>query len=85
MILNLNVHYTRTSDLIQPDNIRTTPAVPLTLYRDGFGNWCTRLVAPAGRTCITADAIILDSGLAEPFVPTARQIAVESLPEEPLL
>ncbi len=85
MILNLNVHYTRASDLIQPDNIRTTPAVPLTLYRDGFGNWCTRLVAPAGRTCITADAIILDSGLAEPFVPTARQIAVESLPEETLV
>ena len=50
MILTLHVHYTRAGDLIRPDNMITDPWVPLTLYRDGFGNWCTRLVAPAGFT-----------------------------------
>ena len=85
MILNLNIHYTRAGDLVRPDNMRTDPWVPLTLYRDGFGNWCTRIIAPAGRICITADALIYDRGLAEPFVPEARVVAVESLPEEALV
>jgi len=49
MILNLNVHYTRAADLVRADHMMTDPWVPLTLYRDGFGNWCTRL-GGAGRT-----------------------------------
>jgi transglutaminase-like putative cysteine protease len=85
MILNLNIHYTRTADLIRGDNMFTDPWVPLTLYRDGFGNWCTRLVAPSGRIRISADATINDRGLAEPIVPDAQQHAVELLPEETLV
>ena len=85
MILILNVHYTRAGDLIHADNMLTDPWVPLTLYRDGFGNWCTRLVAPAGRMRITTDAIINDRGLTEPVVPDAQQHPVESLPEETLV
>lgn len=85
MILNLNVHYTRAADLVRADNILVDPWVPLVLYRDGFGNCCTRLVAPAGRTRITADALINDRGLPDPVVPTAHQHAVESLPEETLV
>jgi transglutaminase-like putative cysteine protease len=85
MILNLNVHYTRAADLDRPDYMRTSPSVPLTLYRDGFGNWCTRLVVPAGLTRITADAMINDHGLPEPVVPNAQQHPVESLPEETLV
>lgn len=61
MILNLNVHYSRASDLRQPDTLRTDPSVPMSMYRDGFGNWCTRIVAPSGRIQITADAVINDS------------------------
>jgi transglutaminase-like putative cysteine protease len=85
MILTLHVHYTRAADLVRPDNMLTDPWVPLTLYRDGFGNWCTRLVAPAGRTRITADALIRDSGIREPVVPDAQWHAIESLPEETLV
>jgi len=85
MILNLNIHYTRTSDLIRADIMLTDPWVPLVLYRDGFGNLCTRLVAPAGRMRITADAVINDHGLAEPVIPNAQQHPVESLPEETLV
>jgi transglutaminase-like putative cysteine protease len=85
MILNLNIHHTRTADLIRADNMFTDPWVPLILYRDGFGNWCTRLVAPAGRIRITSDALINDRGLAEPVASNALQHTVESLPEETLV
>ena len=85
MILNLNIHYTRAADLVRADNMFTDPWVPLVLYRDGFGNWCTRLVAPAGRMRITADAVINDRGLAEPVIPNAQQHTVETLPEETLV
>jgi transglutaminase-like putative cysteine protease len=85
MILNLNVHYTRAADLVRADNMLTDPWVPLTLYRDGFGNWCTRLVAPAGQIRITADALIKDRGLSDPVVPEAQQLSVDRLPEETLV
>jgi transglutaminase-like putative cysteine protease len=85
MILNLNVHYTRVADLVRADHMITDPWVPLSGYRDGFGNWCTRLVAPAGQIRISSDAIINDRGIPESVVPGAAQISVETLPEETLL
>jgi transglutaminase-like putative cysteine protease len=85
MILMLNVHYTRVSDLVAPDTLRLTPAVASSGYRDGFGNWCTRIVAPPGGIRISSDSVIRDSGLTEPVVPQARQTPVEVLPEEALV
>jgi transglutaminase-like putative cysteine protease len=85
MILNLNVHFTRVSDLVGRDDLVFEPGVPMAAYRDSFGNWCTRIVAPTGRTRITANALVNDSGLVDAFVPTAKQIAVQDLPEETLL
>jgi transglutaminase-like putative cysteine protease len=85
MILNLNVHYSRSADLVEVDHILTNPAVPLTSYRDGTGNWCTRLVAPAGRFSIRSDALIADSGVAEPAFPYAQECPVEELPDETLV
>jgi transglutaminase-like putative cysteine protease len=85
MILNLNVHYSRSSDLVRADTILTDPTVPLSMYRDGFGNWCTRIVAPPGWFRITADALINDSGLPEPSYPTAYEHTVESLPDDTLV
>jgi transglutaminase-like putative cysteine protease len=85
MILNLNVHYSRCADLIQPDTIITQPAVPMAMYRDGAGNWCTRLVAPPGRFQIGTDALIGDSGLAEPAFPHAREHPVQELPDDTLV
>ena len=49
IIFNLNVHFTRVSDLLGRDDLVVDPPVPMTAYRDGFGNWCTRIVAPTGR------------------------------------
>src|SRR5882757_7393824 len=85
MILNLNVHYSRSQDLVRADTIVTDPAVPLSMYRDGFGNWCTRVVAPTGTFRITADGMITDSGLPEPVFRHAFEHTVDSLPDETLV
>jgi transglutaminase-like putative cysteine protease len=85
MILTLNVHYSRVSDLAVPDHIVTQPAVAITGYRDGFGNWCSRLVAPPGEIRISSDAVIHDSGLPDPTDPGAMQHAVEDLPSDTLV
>ena len=85
MILVLNVHYSRVSDILVPDHVRTEPAVPLTAYRDGFGNWCSRIVAPTGDIRIYADGIVRDSGLPDEVAPGAQQHAVQDLPEETLV
>jgi transglutaminase-like putative cysteine protease len=85
MILNLNVHYSRASDLQRPDVMHTDPMLPMSMYRDGFGNWCTRIIAPAGRTRLTADALIRDSGQPDAIAPGAQQHPVELLPEEALV
>ena len=84
MIAVLNVHYSRTPDLVRADVMVTEPAVPLRMYRDSFGNWCTRLVAPAGDFRITSDALIKDPGLAEAGFPSAFEHTVESLPDDAL-
>jgi transglutaminase-like putative cysteine protease len=85
MILVLNVHESRVSDLQRPDILQTEPAVPISTYRDSFGNWCTRIVAPPGRLRITADAEIYDRGEPDPSAPDAQQHPVERLPEETLV
>jgi transglutaminase-like putative cysteine protease len=85
MILTLNIHQDRAPDIIVPDILQTDPPVPLAVYTDGFGNRCTRLVAPAGTIRIFADALVRDSGQPDPVVPDARQLPVEELPEETLV
>jgi transglutaminase-like putative cysteine protease len=85
MILTLNVHYSRASDLVAADHILTDPPTPITGYRDGFGNWCSRLVAPPGDFCISTDALIHDSGLPDPVEPSAPQHDVQDLPAETLV
>ncbi|KFE34676.1 putative cystein protease, Transglutaminase-like domain [Thioclava atlantica] len=85
MIALLNVHFSRAGDLEFPDHLKTTPNVPLSAYRDGFGNWCTRLVAPEGLFSIGTEAIITDSGQPDPQPPEAGSDRVEALPAEVLV
>ena len=82
MILTLNVHFSRVSDLERPDYLITAPSVPITGYRDSFGNWCSRLVAPAGRFTLGTDAIIRDSGLPDAIELDAVQHVVPDIPTE---
>jgi transglutaminase-like putative cysteine protease len=83
-LLILNVHFSRVSDLVRPDYIVTRPSMPISSYRDIFGNWCNRILAPAGRVQISADTVVHDTGAADRIVPDAFQHTVMMLPEEAL-
>jgi len=85
MILTLQVHYTRVSDVVVPDHLVTRPSIPITAYRDSFGNGCSRIVAPQGETRLSADAVVNDTGEADPVAPFAQQLPVQELPQETLV
>ena len=85
MILVVNVHDSRASDVVVPDVLTTEPAVPFTGYLDAFGNQCTRLIAPAGRLRLAADGVIRDSGHPDESLPEAVQDFVQDLPQETLV
>ena len=85
LILTVDVHHTRHGDLVSIESLSTDPFVPISGYFDGFGNWCSRLVAPAGPFRITNGAVVRNSGLADPVVPEASQQTVETLPEQTLV
>ena len=85
MILTLNIHFTRVSDILVPDHLITHPSIPITAYRDAFGNWCSRIVAPKGQIRLSTDAVVNDSGEVDIVVPTAPQIPVQDLPNETLV
>lgn len=85
LVAMLNVHYSRFGDLERPDYLMTSRGVPLESYRDSFGNWCTRMVAPAGDFTLSTDGVIRDDGRLDPVFPTARQHQVQDLPFETLI
>jgi transglutaminase-like putative cysteine protease len=84
MLLYLNIHSSRAADIVVPDHVLTVPPLPVTADYDAFGNLRSRLVAPAGDVCLTADAVVRDSGEPDAVVPDARQHAVQDLPGETL-
>jgi hypothetical protein len=85
MILMVTIHYSRAADMIVPDLLTTDPSIPFSAFRDGFGNLCTRIVAPAGRIRLRSAGLVRDTGLLDPVVPYAQQHAVQDLPEETLM
>lgn len=85
MILTLNIHFTRVSDVVVPDHLITSPSIPIRAYRDGFGNWCSRIVAPQGQLRLSTDAVVNDSGETDIIAPFAQQHLVQELPEETLV
>ena len=60
MIMVLGTHFSRASDIVVPDYLTTTPSIPITQYRDLFGNWCSRIMAPAGRLRLSGDGVVRD-------------------------
>jgi len=82
MMLMVSVHPSRRDDLETPDWVRTDPMVDVRQYIDGFGNICSRILAPAGRTVISADFVIRDTGLVDDYAPDALQVAVHNLPDD---
>ena len=85
MLLLLSVHPSRRGDLETPDWVRTDPGVEVRQYLDGFGNICSRVLAPPGRFVISADFVVHDDGQPDDYAPDAIQHAVHNLPDEALV
>jgi transglutaminase-like putative cysteine protease len=85
MVLMLAVHHLRGPDLVVPDRLVTDPSLPVRAYHDSFGNWCTRIVAPAGRTRLFAEGVVNDSGEPDPVTPEAVQHTIPDLPDDTLV
>ena len=85
MLLVLNVHDSRVSDIVEPDHLSTSQPVPVGAYRDMFGNRCSRITAPAGRIVISGRGVVRDSGRPDPADWNARQHPVEELPSDALM
>jgi transglutaminase-like putative cysteine protease len=85
MIVILNVHASRVADLETPDALVTNPTVLIEGYHDGFGNWCNRLLAPAGTLELRTSAVIRDAGLWDESDPTARETPITDLPTDTLV
>jgi transglutaminase-like putative cysteine protease len=85
MLLVLNIHFTRVSDIVIPDHLITYPSIPISPYRDTFGNWCSRIVAPTGELRLSAHGVVNDTGAPDVVAPSAGQHAIEDLPDECLV
>jgi transglutaminase-like putative cysteine protease len=85
MLLMLNTHYSRVQDVLSADVLRVDPPVPITQYRDGFGNLCSRIVAPQGHISLFTTALLNISDRPETLEPYAWQVPVEALPDECLV
>jgi transglutaminase-like putative cysteine protease len=85
VILVVNIHDTRASDIVVPDLLITEPRISITSYRDAFGNQCKRVLAPAGRIRLSTDCVVKDSGRADERDCAAGQDTVEHLPEDVLV
>lgn len=84
LIAVLNVHPSRTADLMEPDVLQLSAKVPRQIYLDTFGNWCTRFVAPQGRLRLWNSTLIRDSGNPDPVDRRAGQIPADRLPTDTL-
>lgn len=85
MMLTVSVHPSRERDLVEPEVLQTDPVIPVSTYIDGFGNRCTRLVAPGGSLRLHSHAVLHDSGEFDRLIPTVGQTPVGDLPDETLV
>jgi transglutaminase-like putative cysteine protease len=85
LLLMIHVRPERHGDLIEPEKLTLFPQIPCTTYTDGFGNICTRLIAPAGRLSLWNRFLIADSGIAEQLPIYQRQHPIGELPNAVLV
>jgi transglutaminase-like putative cysteine protease len=85
LVCLLSVHEDRAADIRAPETTFTNPDVPVSTYRDLFGNRCRRLVAPAGDLTMWGDATIEDDGKPDRQAPDARELPVPDLPDDSLV
>ncbi|WP_186069351.1 transglutaminase-like domain-containing protein [Burkholderia gladioli] len=85
MLLMLNTHFSHAHETVVPDVLVTDPPLPVHTYRDGFGNLCSRIVAPAGQLALRTSALLNLLGEMERRDEPAWGHPVEQLPDDTLV
>lgn len=85
MLLMVSPHPSRDADLIGAAEMAFDQPVGARNYVDGFGNRCTRIIAPPGRLTISTRLMVRDPGTTDVIVPSAAQRPVQDLPDEMLV
>jgi transglutaminase-like putative cysteine protease len=85
MLLVLNIHPSRRGDLLMDQVLSFDRPIEAWSYLDGFGNACSRIVAPPGLTTISTDFEIYDDGQPDPMPENAWQHEIKDLPDEVLV
>ena len=85
MLLCLNIHPSRRVDLLTEQVLAFSPPIEAWGYIDGFGNACSRIVAPPGLTEITTAFEIYDGGQPDPEPTDAIQHQIQDLPDDVLV
>jgi transglutaminase-like putative cysteine protease len=84
LVTMLYVHPSEAGNLVEKDELMTTPDLPVRTYTDGFGNRVGRISAPAGQLRLYGSTLIRNSGEEDPVNWGAREHPVEDLPDEAL-
>lgn len=85
MLLCLNLHPSRRKDLLTPHTLSFSHGLKSWDYTDSFGNVCTRITAPPGRTTIATEFTIYDPGVPDYVPRDAAQHDIRDLPDEVLV
>ena len=85
MLLQLNVHPSRSGDLRSQDAITSDPPLPMNFYFDHYGNQVTRVEVPPGVVTFQNSFEIGDSGEADRIPPSHDLTPISQLPDDVLL
>jgi transglutaminase-like putative cysteine protease len=85
MLLQLNIHPSRTGDLRSPDVIQSDPPRSMSTYLDHFGNQVTRLEVPPGLVTFRNLFLIHDTGLPDEIPAFTDLTPISRLPDNVLL
>ena len=85
MVCLMSVRDERRDDVRSQSGLITTPAVPVTTYRDLFGNTCRRFVAPVGLFSLRSDSTIISPPDLDAVALTTPETAIAALPDDCLL
>jgi len=86
LIYMLQVHPSRAADIVGAESITISPPLATDHYRDMFDNHCARVHVPFGVSSVRLrnEAVVYDSGWADPVNYDAPQLAAADLPVETL-
>lgn len=85
LITLLDIRDDRRGDIVNEGAFVTAPDVPVSIYRDQFGNMCRRLVAPQGEFRFTLGGTIRDTGEPDPVDESLAEIPIPELPDDVLV